>query len=114
MTRRALTFFLSALFILFLVYFGFRFRGFIVGPQITIREPEDGAALMSSVAVVRGAGRDVTRLELNGRPIYVNERDEFEETLLLAPGLNIIELTAEGRFGRTVRERRTVMVRDSP
>ncbi|MBI2038751.1 MAG: hypothetical protein HYT22_00490 [Candidatus Niyogibacteria bacterium] len=111
MNRKAFTLFLCLLFIVFGAYFSFRFRSFVVGPRLTITEPEEGAFLASPRVTVRGTGQDAARLELDGRPIYVNEKGEFEETLLLAPGLNIIELKADGRFGRVLREQRMVMVR---
>src|SRR3989338_6117632 len=110
MNRRALTLVLSALFILFAVYFGFRFRGFVVGPRVSIEEPEEGALIVAPSVMVRGHSADAVRLELNGRPVYVDDAGAFAEPLLLASGLNIIELKAEGRFGRTLRERRMVMV----
>ncbi|MBI1957479.1 MAG: hypothetical protein HYS44_03435 [Candidatus Niyogibacteria bacterium] len=113
MNKRAFALLLCLLLIVFGTYFVFRFRGFVIGPQITILEPEEGALLASPRVTVRGTGKDAARLELDGRPIYVDESGAFEEALLLAPGLNIIELKAEGRFGRTLREQKMVMVRQS-
>ena len=48
---------------------------------------------------------------MNGRPIYTDENGDFEEELILASGLNIIELKARSRFGREFVEKRMVMVK---
>ena len=111
MNTKALAFLVGALLTLFGVYFGFRFRDFVVGPQVSILEPQDGETLVSDRVVVRGQGNDIAKMELNGRPIFIDEKGEFAEPLLLAPGINIIELRAFGRFGRELRVRRLVLVR---
>ena len=95
----------------FFVYFIFIFQSFWRGPQITIDFPEEGAGLSNSHILVRGHGHDITKLELNGRLVYTDENGDFEEELILASGLNIIELKADGRFGRKISEKRMVMVK---
>ena len=95
----------------FFIYFIFSSQSFWRGPQIAIDFPEEGTTLESSRVSIKGRGRDVTALRLNGRPIYTDEYGNFEEELILASGLNIIELKADGRFGRKISERKMVMVK---
>ena len=95
----------------FFIYFIFNFWGFIRGPQIHIDFPKDGEFLDNSHVLIRGRGIDITKLELNGRPIYTDENGNFAESLILSSGLNIIELKADGRFGRKLSEKRMVMVK---
>ena len=95
----------------FFIYFLFSFQSFWRGPRLAIDFPEEGAGLNNSHVLVKGRVRDITKLELNGRPIYTDENGDFEEELILASGLNIIELKADGRFGRKLSEKRMVMVK---
>ena len=94
----------------FFLYFSFRFQGFWQGPQIIIDFPEEGATIGNSHIAVRGRVYDAAKIELNGRPIYVDESGNFEEELILSAGLNIIELKADGRFGSKIKEQRMVVV----
>lgn len=101
----------AVLFLFFVGYLIFRFQDFWRGPEVAIAYPEEGETLTNSRVLVQGRGLAVSRLELNGRPIYTQENGEFEAELILASGLNIIQLKAQGRFGREFVERRTVMVK---
>lgn len=101
----------AVLFLFFIGYLLFSFQDFWRGAEVAITYPAEGALLTSSNVLVQGRGSEVSRLLLNGRPIYTDERGDFEEELILASGLNIIELKAQGRFGREFVERRMVMVK---
>ncbi len=95
----------------FFVYFAFSFENLWRGPQIAIDFPTDGVLLDGAEVAVSGHARVVANLELNGRPIYTDGDGNFEEKLILSPGLNIIELKAEGRFGSVKKEQRMVMIK---
>ena len=110
--RRPVAILVFGLFLaVFFVYFIFSFRSFWRGPQIVIDYPADGASIDGFNAVVTGRARDVSKLELNGRPLYTDENGSFKEALILSPGLNIIEVRAEGRFGGKLSEKITVLAR---
>ncbi|QQG45872.1 MAG: hypothetical protein HYY55_02720 [Candidatus Niyogibacteria bacterium] len=111
MRRFAAIFIFGLLLTAFFIYFVFNFQGFWLGPTVSIDFPEEGVTLNNSRVLVKGRSRDISRLELNGRPIYTDEKGNFEEELILFSGLNIIELKADGRFGRKLFEQRMVMVR---
>ena len=111
MTKLAMNSIFALLFLVFLVYLGVRMQYIWQGPQITIISPVEGEFLSNTHVLVVGESSRATRLELNGRPIYTDENGFFEERLILAPGLNMIELKADGRFGRQMTERRTIMVK---
>jgi len=111
MRQSAVVFIFGLIFIFFIGYLLFRFQDFWRGPDLAIFEPEEGATLSSSHALVEGRSRAVASLLLNGRPIYTDENGDFKEELILASGLNIIELKARSRFGREFVERRMVMVK---
>lgn len=98
--------------VLLSAYFIYQARGFILGPQITIFSPKEGEALANGYLLVKGEAANISSLFLNGRLIFVDERGEFEHGLLLASGYNIIEIVAEDNFGREVKERRAVVVKN--
>ena len=81
------------------------------GPRISVDFPKNGEYLVNSHISVQGWAKRVSKLELNGRPIYTDEHGNFAEDLILSSGLNIIEMKAGGRFGRELLERRMVMVK---
>lgn len=111
MRRFAAIVIFGLLFASFIIYSIFNFQGFWQGPRASIDFPKDGVSLDNSHISVAGRAKRASKLELNGRPIYTDENGEFSEDLILSAGLNIIELKAEDRFGREIRERRQVLVK---
>lgn len=79
------------------------------GPSVTLSVPENGASVKHALVTVSGNAANVSFLHLNGRQIYVDSSGKFTEQLLLSEGYNIIEVSAEGRFGKTVSERHEIV-----
>ncbi len=83
----------------------FNSRLFIKGPQINIDSPVDGAVIIDNPLIkLTGKALNISHLELNGRQIYTEENDSFSESLLLNSGYNIIQVIAEDKFGRSVKQ----------
>ena len=80
----------------------FETRDLIAGPVIVIEKPENGAVFSDSLIEINGTARNITSISFNGRQIFVDEEGRFSETLLLSYGYNIMTLSAEDKFGRTV------------
>lgn len=88
---------------------------FIGGPTLSITEPADNSSVVTEEQlVVRGTAHNIDTLSLNGRGISVDQNTEFHEMLLVTPGFNIIEVTAEDRFGRTETQTRFVIYKPPP
>jgi len=84
----------------------FNSRLFIEGPQIFIDNPQNGATLGDSALIkIQGRAFNIAYLRINDRQIYTDENSNFSESLLLEPGYNIIQLTAEDKFGRKISKR---------
>ncbi len=94
----------------FVGYLAFQLEGLVFGSVLTLAEPQDGAHLRSGHVTVKGEARGVNTLDLNGRKIFTSEDGKFEEELILPYGFNIIQVTAEGRFGRKFNEQRMVYI----
>ncbi len=94
-------------------YSVFALEGFIRGPRIEIATPEsvyiDGMRYFSyatTTALVQVSGRVIraNMLFINGAEIPQNLEGNFSESLLLAPGYNIISVEAKDRYARTVKK----------
>ncbi len=80
-------------------YLVFQARFLLLGPQLTL-EPTHIGRVNQPVVTLRGEARNITRLWLNGRPIFTDRNGRFEEALVLENGYTIATLTAEDRYGR--------------
>ena len=93
--------------IVLLVILGYaysRTESFIRGPQIIITSPENGRVISDSFFFIEGTIQRASHITLNGRQIYTNETGELREAVSLAEGLNIFEIVATDRFGRTIKK----------
>lgn len=84
------------------VYVLFQARYLITGPQIALA-PEPAVVQQERVVTLSGTAYNIARIYLNGRPIFTDERGNFEEALVLENGYTVATLRAEDRYGRTTR-----------
>lgn len=91
----------SLVFLVIVGYAIFAFHDFILGPSIDITEPANGSTFTSPIITVTGIAKRIQEISFNGRPITMDEKGNFRETALLAPGYNIFLLTASDKFGRS-------------
>jgi len=81
-------------------YGAFRAKDLAEGPKLDITSPENGMTLYDSLLEIRGTAENISFLTLNGNKIFTDESGIYDEQILLAPGYNVITLTARDRFGR--------------
>lgn len=82
-------------------YAYFEARPFLSGPQLTLTEPAEGFIATESPLTISGTARNITKITLNGNPIFVDETGVFHRSVPLSPGYQVIEVSVEDRFGRT-------------
>lgn len=75
-------------------------RNIILGPQLVIYEPVDGAIISTSTVVIRGFVPRAKSVTLNDQAIAVDESGNFAEIRLLEPGHNVYKLLITDRFER--------------
>lgn len=92
------------------VYAGYKFQDFWRGPTITINAPENGQQFEKPVVTLTGTAKRIAFLSLNGKQIYTDPSGQFEETLLLSPGHNIITISAEDKFNRETEKQLQLML----
>ncbi len=93
---------IGTLFIFFLLIFGyasFVSHNLIVGVKIKNVNLVDGAKVINSVQEITGNAKNATNLILNGREISIDENGNFNETIALLSGYNIINIKARDKFG---------------
>jgi hypothetical protein len=90
-------------------------------PRVTVETP---AALLTgrearvteAEAVITGVAADdsrIKRVQVNGKDVSLDRRGRFRETLRLAPGANVFQVTAEDEHGNRAEASYTI-VRETP
>src|SRR3989344_6975034 len=90
---------LSIFFLFIIAYAFFRSKDLIFGVKIENVNITDGMKVKDSILPVTGNAENTIRLSLNGRALSINEMGDFEETIALLRGYNIINIKAEDKFG---------------
>jgi hypothetical protein len=90
---------MTVFFILILGYAFFVSRDLIFGIKIKNVNLENGSTITERVVKVNGNAKNAIKLTLNGREISIDEKGNFDETIALMPGYNIVNVTAQDKFG---------------
>ncbi|MEK7610485.1 MAG: hypothetical protein AAB468_01935 [Patescibacteria group bacterium] len=93
------------------LYATYQTRDLLRGPSLMVESPLDGTAVDTSRINVRGMVNNISKLYLNGRQIFSDTNQRFNEPLLLAYGYNIIEVKAEDQFGRQIKKTISLVLR---
>lgn len=86
--------------ILIISYAIWRSSDYTRGPSIDIFWPQDGREATSSTMQIIGQAKRINEISLNGKQISIDEQGNFEETIIIFPGMNWITLHVNDRFGR--------------
>ncbi len=96
-----------------LVSFGFygyfQAQNLIKGPVVELETPEEYQKVEDNVVIVKGTTKNVSKINLNGAPIFITPQGDFIEKLPLMGPHTIIEIEAWDRFGRAVKVHRSVI-----
>jgi len=95
---------LFVFFILIVVYAFFRSKDLIFGVKIKNvnldgLSAQSGATVTENIIKLTGNARNAINLTLDGREISVDQQGNFNETIALLPGYNIINIKAQDKFG---------------
>lgn len=87
-------------FFLFLAIYAFwGSHNLIFGVKIKNVSIVDGAKMTNSIIKVTGNAKNAINLTLNGREITINEKGDFNETIALLLGYNVVSIKAQDKFG---------------
>ena len=90
---------LSIFFLIIIIYAFFRSHDLLYGIKIQNVNITDGAKVTESVLKITGNAKNAINITLNGREISVNENGDFNETIALLSGYNVINIKAKDKFG---------------
>jgi hypothetical protein len=74
-------------------------QGLLFGVKIKDVNIIDGAKATDKVLKVTGNAKNAINLTLNDRPISIDQKGNFDETIILFSGYNIINIKAQDEFG---------------
>jgi hypothetical protein len=80
------------------------------GVQITASIDRDDT---SPLIEIKGNAKNATYLSLNGREIFINKEGEFSEKVALLPGLSVVTIDAQDKFGKSAEKKFEVMYEES-
>lgn len=101
----------TVVFIIFLTivfYAAWRSRNFVRGPSLEISSPVNGSSIGSSTTIVQGKSIRTNFLLLNGNPVSISETGDWQEQIIIFPGINYIRIEASDRFGKRKEKLLTV------
>lgn len=93
----------AAVLILFFLFFGYLFRQYrslTHGPSLILLEPQKNFISHQEKITVKGKTQPDTRVFINNKQIYPNERGEFSQEIFLSKGINQIVILAENNLGK--------------
>jgi hypothetical protein len=89
----------------------FQAQNLIVGPVITLNVPQGN--IPSEVTLIKGSAKNISFITFNGRQIYTDKEGQFSEKVLLSQGFNVVKVTGQDRFGRTVDKTLELVLKES-
>jgi hypothetical protein len=102
-TRRWVKISLISISILFIVgYTFYEVQRIVYGPRIVINTPENGSLVSQSLIDVSGDTQNIKDISLNDKKIFIDEKGNFSEKVLLSYGYNVLTLKASDKFGRKI------------
>lgn len=95
-----------------LVYAGYQFKNVIFGIQIENVNIVDGSSINENPLRITGVAEHAIYVSLNGREISIDKNGNWDETIALLSGYNIIEIEAKDKFGNTDAKNYKLMYRE--
>lgn len=92
---------ISFFFLIIAVYAFFISHDLIFGVKIKNVNITNGATVTDPVITITGNAKNATLLTLDGREISIDQTGNFNETIALTRGYNIITIRAQDKFGDT-------------
>ncbi|MGM0629384.1 MAG: hypothetical protein ACQESA_03075 [Patescibacteria group bacterium] len=90
------------------IYGYFQAQELIAGPVVEIKYPKDSQQIKGDIITTKGSTRNVSKIEINGHPIFITPEGDFSKKLPLLGARTIIQIEAWDRFGRSTLVKREV------
>ena len=89
------------LFLVIILYAFFRSKDLIFGVKIRNVNLTDGTKMTNNVVNITGNAKNAVQVTLDGREISINQAGDFNETISLLSGYNIVDIYARDKFGHS-------------
>lgn len=83
----------------------FVLSGYLRGPRIILSTPQNGFSTTTPAIMVVGIAVRANSLTIDGAVVPLDLEGNFKDKLILAPGYNIITITAQDRYERTKEQK---------
>lgn len=90
---------LSLFFLFIIIYAFFTSKDLIFGIKIKNVNIIDNSKVTENIIKITGNAKNAIKLTLNDREISVDQKGNFDETITLLLGYNIISIKAQDKFG---------------
>jgi cytoskeleton protein RodZ len=94
--------------IIAIVYIGVEIRSVLVPPYLSVDEPSSDMTIEGNSVVISGTGEIGAEVYINNQPVLADQNGNFTETLLLSPGLNVVEVSAKNKFDKVSKVERRI------
>lgn len=97
----------SLIFLLFLIIASFAFfrsLNYLEGPYVEINYPKNGEIITAKTIEITGIAKRINKIYINDFSINIDEQGNWNETLIIFPGLNKITIKVQDKFGRTLQK----------
>ena len=101
------------LFVIIAGYSLYETRNLIRGPILSVETPTNGATTYEPILLIQGEAKNIARIQLNDRQIFVDGQGIFKEKLLLSLGYNVMRVTAQDKFGRRTEKMVEVILKET-
>jgi len=99
-----------SIFLLFIIIYAFfRSKDLVFGVKIRDVNIIDGVKVTDNIIKITGNAENAVNLTLNDRVISVDEKGNFNETIALLSGYNIISIKAKDEFGNSDKKNYKLM-----
>ncbi len=81
-------------------YTAYEIQKLFYGPKIMVEYPQNGILVSDSLLEIKGIAENINNISLNDKKIFIDEKGNFNEKILLSYGYNVLQLEANDKFGR--------------
>lgn len=102
---------ITLIFLLFIGYMLFQYRGAFLNPPLEIISPENGALISSSEVTVSGKTDSNTTVYIEKNAVSVNKDGNFKKTIIVFPGETTISVKVINKFSRETEKKVKINVK---
>lgn len=92
----------------FVFYLAFQYFSQVLGPELQVHSPQEGAVIEGRVVEVQGRTDPDAQIYINGGKVEISQSGDFSSHLTILDEVTTIEIVARNKFGKEKKVVRTV------